>query len=217
MIFGQGQPQEAVFLEALREGRARTLELIEDLTDEQMIGPRLDIVNPLRWEIGHVGWFQEYWILRHSRQEAPTWADGDRLYDSARIAHDTRWDLPLPSKMDTVAYIQRILERVEEPHASKGSQIAGERGAYQEAYFLWLALLHEYMHAEAITYTRQTLGYSEPGSGSPRALPAAVDAEIFWRVTGVFPATRKFPEALSCSAALPMSHSFLITSRTPTR
>jgi len=51
-------------IEALQEARDRTLELIEDLSDEQLMGPRLRIVNPLRWEIGHVAWFQEYWILR---------------------------------------------------------------------------------------------------------------------------------------------------------
>src|ERR1041384_4602024 len=85
-------------IQALQEARTRTLELVADLSDEQMIGPRLAIVNPLRWEIAHVAWFQEYWILRHLRQLAPVWDEADQMYDSARIAHDTRWDLPLPSK-----------------------------------------------------------------------------------------------------------------------
>jgi len=146
---------------ALREARQRTLELIEDLSDEQMIGPRLDIVNPLRWEIGHLGHFQEFWVLRHFRKEPPTRADGDALYDSARIPHDTRWDLPLPSKAETRAYVQRILERIRQPHRSAGLD-AGRIDSYDEAYFVRLALLHEYMHAEAITYTRQTLGYAPP-------------------------------------------------------
>src|SRR5215469_10675197 len=95
----------------LGEARQRTLELIEDLSDEQMIGPRLAIVNPLRWEVGHVGYFQEFWVLRHFRKQSPIKAGADLLYDSARIAHDTRWDLPLPSKAETIAYIQQILER----------------------------------------------------------------------------------------------------------
>ncbi len=80
--------------ELLDEARERTLALVADLDDEQMIGPRLNIVNPLRWEIGHVAWFQEYWILRHLHGRAPMLAAGDSLYDSARIAHETRWDLP---------------------------------------------------------------------------------------------------------------------------
>lgn len=146
----------------LGEARQRTLELIGDLSDEQMIGPRLDIVNPLRWEVGHVGYFQEYWVLRHFRGEAPTRPEGDRLYDSARIAHDTRWDLPIPSKAETLDYIQRILERVTEPN---GFDVGRKINGYDEAYFIRLALLHEYMHAEAITYTRQTLGYGAPKNG----------------------------------------------------
>ena len=31
---------------------------------QQMMGPRLAIVNPLRWEIGHTAYFYEYWVLR---------------------------------------------------------------------------------------------------------------------------------------------------------
>ena len=148
-----------LLIQSLSEARVRTLELIADLSDEQMIGPRLAIVNPLRWEIAHVAWFQEYWILRHLHRLNPVLSDGDRLYDSARVSHDTRWDLPLPSKPKTFEYMQLILDRVME-HAKAG--ITGEVNGCDESYFLQLALFHEYMHAEAITYTRQTLGYPMP-------------------------------------------------------
>lgn len=150
----------------LQEARARLLELVADLDDEQMIGPRLAIVNPLRWEIAHVAWFQEYWNLRHLRGlepvRAPSTWPSDKLYDSARVAHDTRWDLPLPAKRDTLDYLQQILYRVlAEADKTHGLTLADARG-FTEAYFLQLALLHEDMHNEAITYTRQTLGYSAP-------------------------------------------------------
>ena len=46
------------------EARQRTLQLVADLDDDQLLGPRLEIVNPLLWEIGHVAWFQEKWVLR---------------------------------------------------------------------------------------------------------------------------------------------------------
>ena len=52
--------------EYVQDARARTLALIGDLTDEQLLGPQLAIVNPLRWEVGHVAWFQEKWALRHA-------------------------------------------------------------------------------------------------------------------------------------------------------
>lgn len=146
-------------LESLREARSRTLALVADLDDEQMIGPRLAIVNPLRWELGHVAWFQEFWLLRHLLKRSPTLSTGDSLFDSAKVAHDTRWDLPLLSKPDTIAYAQTILDRVcDEYHADSSTN-----GFSKEAvYFLSLALVHEDMHAEAVTYTRQTLGYPAP-------------------------------------------------------
>ena len=48
----------------LTDTRKRTLELVSDLNDEQMRGPKLRIVNPPLWEIGHLAWFQELWVLR---------------------------------------------------------------------------------------------------------------------------------------------------------
>jgi iron(II)-dependent oxidoreductase len=153
------------YLESLREARSRTLALVADLDDEQMIGPQLDIVNPLRWEIGHVAWFQEYWLLRHVLARSPILSDGDSLYDSAKVAHDTRWDLPLPSTAKTIAYTQTVLDQVLQAYHQQSSQDA--------EYFLSLALFHEDMHAEAITYTRQTLGYSAPkfAEASPENAP----------------------------------------------
>jgi iron(II)-dependent oxidoreductase len=146
-------------IEALREARERTLELIDDLTDEQLMGPRLRIVNPLRWEIGHVAWFQEYWVLRHLGGLPPNLPGGDALYDSAKVAHDTRWDLPLPSRDKTLAYMKQVLDRVCDSSDKRNRE---PLDGYDESYFFQLSLFHEQMHAEAITYTRQTLAYSRP-------------------------------------------------------
>ncbi|HEY3579825.1 MAG TPA: SUMF1/EgtB/PvdO family nonheme iron enzyme, partial [Pyrinomonadaceae bacterium] len=141
---------------ALQDARQRTLALVEDLNDEQMIGPRLDIVNPLRWEIGHVAWFQEYWVLRHLCGRKPILAHGDALYDSAKVAHDTRWDLPLPTKSETIAYMTTVIDEI-------SRQFGDIEGRSTDAsYFLALALFHEDMHGEAITYTRQTLAHPAP-------------------------------------------------------
>ena len=145
----------------LHEARARLLELVSDLDDQQMIGPQLSIVNPLRWEIAHVAHFQEFWLLRHQRGYEPIKPaanlDPDKLYDSAKVHHDTRWDLPLPSKQMTIDYIQRILDRVTEKALKQSAP--PDADGYDDNYFLHLSLLHEDMHNEAITYTRQTLGY----------------------------------------------------------
>ncbi|MFQ5803744.1 MAG: selenoneine synthase SenA [Candidatus Methylomirabilales bacterium] len=140
---------------ALIDARSRTLALVAGLTDEQLMGPRLPIVNPLLWEIGHVAWFQEKWVLRHRGKAEPIREDADALYDSIAIPHDTRWDLPLPSREETLAYMQEVLNRILE----RLSTVALDA---EEAYFYHLGLFHEDMHDEAFTYTRQTLGYPRP-------------------------------------------------------
>src|ERR687890_2063615 len=100
----------------LVDTRKRTLELVGDLDDEQMMGPRLRIVNPPLWEIGHLAWFEEYWFLRRNDENGgfsygpSRLANADELYNSMEVAHDTRWELPLLSRKDTLAYMQRILD-----------------------------------------------------------------------------------------------------------
>ncbi|MBA3357756.1 MAG: ergothioneine biosynthesis protein EgtB [Pyrinomonadaceae bacterium] len=172
-------------IDALKETRARTLELVDDLDETQLMGPHLQIVNPLRWEIGHLAWFQEFWVLRHLGKQPAILKHGDELYDSARVAHDTRWDLPLLETDATLAYMSQVRERVIEK-ARRGSRGLRDAEGYHQGYFLNLVLLHEQMHDEAITYTRQTLSYPPPAIsiaagqtdvavasslGSPKSLP----------------------------------------------
>jgi len=145
------------YLDALQDARQHTLALVADLSDEQLIGPPLQIVNPLLWEIGHVAWFQEYWVLRHLNGRAPILSNGDALYDSAKVAHDTRWDLQLRSRAETLAYMQEVLDRIIDQYER------AEELDVRAEYFLSLALFHEDMHDEAFGYTRQTLGYPKPG------------------------------------------------------
>jgi gamma-glutamyl hercynylcysteine S-oxide synthase len=140
----------------MREFRARTLDLVADLDGQQLIGPRLAIVNPPLWEIGHISWFQEFWILRHLKKQQPIVANGDQIYNSTDVAHDTRWELLLPSLEKTRHYMDEILDRCVE-YIDGPSRLTAE-----EFYFYLLATFHEGMHAEALAYTRQTLGYAAP-------------------------------------------------------
>ena len=58
-------------IDDLVEARQVELTLFADLTDDQMLGPQEHFLEPPIWEVGHVGWFQEYWILRNLYDEKP--------------------------------------------------------------------------------------------------------------------------------------------------
>ena len=137
---------------SVADARRRTLELVAGLRDGDLLGPRLAIVNPPLWELGHVAWFQERWVLRHAAGRAPLRADGDALYDSAAIPHDARWELPLPDLAGTLAYLREVEARV----------VALAAGGGADPYFVRLSVHHEDMHLEAMAFTRQTLGCAAP-------------------------------------------------------
>lgn len=143
----------------LSDARARTLELVKDLEADQLMGPRLDIVNPILWEIGHIAWFYEYFVLRRLDGGEPRLARADSMYDSSTVAHEVRWELPLPSLADTLDYRARVQEALARRLAA-GSGIEAIALAQ-------LAIFHEDMHDEALTYTRQTLGYPPPELTAP--------------------------------------------------
>jgi len=152
------------------------------LDGAQLLGPQLAIVNPPLWEIGHVGWFQEHWCLRwrDDKALAPSiLPNADALYDSSTVPHDTRWDLPLPSLAQTRAYLSAVLEKTVD-------RLAREPDNDSLAYFVRLATLHEDMHAEALHYTHQTLGYAEPEIGVRALFKSGSDPDFLELAGGRF-------------------------------
>lgn len=150
---------QTALAEAVVDTRRRSLELLGDLDDDQLLGPRLPIVNPLLWEMGHLAWFGEKWVLRQAGNPPPLRSDADVLYDSSAVPHDTRWSLPLPSREATIDYMTQVQEQI--------LDVVRRGPSEEEAYFILLSVFHEDMHGEAFLYTRQTLGYARPRLSPP--------------------------------------------------
>jgi ergothioneine biosynthesis protein EgtB len=157
---------------ALVAARKRTLLLAEAFEDvlapQSMRVPYRPTLNPPLWEWGHVAWFQEWWIARNRQRsrgvacdpghERPPSliANADALYDSSRVAHTTRWDLPLPDARGTRDYMAATLELT----LAALDQLA-EAGD-DDLYFFRLVALHEEMHSEAACYMAESLGVPVP-------------------------------------------------------
>jgi len=152
------------------DGARRVLELVEDLTDEQMVGPLLPTVNPQIWEIGHIAWFQELFVLRRACGHEPILSFADSIYDSGAIPHDTRWRLKLPSREETVTYVRTVSERVAEAITARDATDVA-------CHFARYTVHHHDVHSEALTYTRQTLGLPMP------KLPGLTDTSASFTVT----------------------------------
>jgi len=179
------RPDRDRLVAALAASRAATLRTFAAV--ERALAPgTLQIpyspdLNPPLWELGHVGWFQEYWIARNPQRHLGVAADpdvartpsslpqSDRLYDSSRVEHTSRWRLPLPDPGATRAYLAHGLEQTLQ-------HLAGPDGADPGVlYFAWLTLMHEDMHHEAALYMANALGL--PVEHAPAPAPAAGGAD----------------------------------------
>jgi len=149
------RPGSGDLLAALTDARRFELELFEGVANSELLGKKAHFLEPPIWEIGHVGWFQEYWILRHLDGAGPLLPGSDNIYDSFNVSYRLRWDHRYPSRTETLNYIARVLER------SIG-RIENREPTEDEKYFYTLATLHEDMHAENLTLVLQTLGFSRP-------------------------------------------------------
>lgn len=158
--------------EWLTHTHRRTIELTHQFDDANAVVPLLNIVNPPVWELGHVAWFQEFWMQRGGDFQAPSLLrDADRWYDSMRVAHDTRWTLDLPDIAFTRKYLGRVFERCLQ-------QLDSSEPGDETAYFAQLVLFHQDMHNEALTYTWQTLGLPAPLAASQPRLGPCCDINV---------------------------------------
>jgi ergothioneine biosynthesis protein EgtB len=170
---------------SLQACRDRTLAMLhawrEQLGDDLTIGFD-EVLNPMRWEFGHVGWFEEWWLARNRVRSLGHRADpavaraasiqphADRWYDSTRVAHGMRWTLDLPP-------IDRIVDDVARQREATLALLREAGGDDDALYFFRLALHHEHMHAEAWVMMAQQLGLA-PGDALALAPPARFDASV---------------------------------------
>jgi iron(II)-dependent oxidoreductase len=156
-------------LDALFDARRVELGLLDDLSDAQMLGTRGHFLEPPIWEMGHVGWFQEHWLLRRLDGADSLLPGADAIYDAFSVSYTRRWDHAFPSRASTLAYITEVLRR-------SAARLESRAPSDDDAYFYTLVAQHEDMHAENLTAILHTLGYTRPTSIPRLDPPPRVDA-----------------------------------------
>ncbi|WP_166263347.1 selenoneine synthase SenA [Marinobacter caseinilyticus] len=168
--------EQELLLDALNTTRARSLALVDSLSDDQLLVPYHPGVNPPLWELGHAAFFYEVFILA-KLDGVPSFDPAmDELWDSFHIDHKDRWQPGLfPGKADTRHYANAIFDRIEQRLISTPLTDA-------DSYLYRYAIMHQNMHIESMTWCRQTVGYpAPPGTHTATPVPAELpegDARI---------------------------------------
>jgi gamma-glutamyl hercynylcysteine S-oxide synthase len=152
--------------DGLQSLRAKTLAVFDAYADAgRLVVPYADELNPPLWELGHIGWFQEFWIGRNQQRELgihydakhvrlqSLLAEADSWYNSSTVPHEARWHLPLLASAACKTYLAETLQQTLDL-----LPLAGDSD--DALYFYRLVLYHEAMHLEAAIYMAQALGVS---------------------------------------------------------
>jgi iron(II)-dependent oxidoreductase len=161
---GLAGPRAAAAL--LAETRARTLEIVAPLTDEDLQRQHSRLMSPIAWDLGHIAHFEELWLLRDS--EAPRPDDGDQaVYDPLVTPRARRDQLALPSMATIRRRLADVRRRVEErwtsPPATSLSPLMRQVRAGGLDHNL--VVQHEAQHQETILQAialREDLDYRPP-------------------------------------------------------
>lgn len=166
----------------MQDARDYTLILFDCFAREGLDAPGkvpvLPFINPPLWELGHIAWFAEWYILREAQSSAPASAHrtslltkGDDWFDTNTVPHRARWTLGLPSAGALKTYCHEVLDRVLD-------KLRRVKNGHDALYPYRLALAYEDMRGEALAGALQILGVPAPQQLASHAIPNWAQGEI---------------------------------------
>ncbi len=167
----------------LEEARRHTLKLIEPLTEEQLNRVYDPILSPLIWDLGHIGNFEELWLVQRIGGREPLRGDLGELYDAIEQPRKIRGELPILRADEVRPYMEQVRERTLEVLGE--IELDPEDRLLADGFVYEMLLAHEYQHNETMLQLLQMIEAYDPVEvdGSPAA-EAVTEGPEMVRVDG---------------------------------
>jgi iron(II)-dependent oxidoreductase len=151
----------------LESRRARTEALLAPLSDADVHDQHVDFLSPVVWDVGHVGNFEEQWLLRRLGGRAPTDERLDHLYDAFENPRATRGGLELLPREPALRYLRDVRDEV---LGGLDRLTPGDDPLLADGRVHRMIAQHESQHQETILQALDLRGDLTP---FPPAVPAA--------------------------------------------
>jgi len=169
----------------LGSARQRSLDLLDPLSEPDLVRQISPIMSPLVWDLAHVGNYEDLWLLRAAVEAPPVDATVDDLYDAFRHPRPNRPALPLLGPVEARRYIgevrSRVLDTLDEVPLDDG-----DRPLVADGFVYGMVIQHEHQHDETMLATLQLSDGEpllEPGGILPPGTPVP---EEVWVPPGPF-------------------------------
>jgi gamma-glutamyl hercynylcysteine S-oxide synthase len=153
---------KAAIAELLSEARARTLELVEPLDDEQLNRVYSPILSPLAWDLGHIANFEELWLVQTIGGREPMDGDLGGFYDAIENPRRTRGELPILRDEELRSYLADVRTRTLDVLRSMEIDDDAEDPLLREGFVYEMLLAHEHQHNETMLQLLQLVDGYEP-------------------------------------------------------
>jgi iron(II)-dependent oxidoreductase len=170
----RAQDLKATVAAELGAARSRTFDLLAPFSEADLVRQHSPLMSPLVWDLAHIGYFEELWLLQRVGNDEPVRGDLGALYDAFEHERSERAALPLLEPVEAHEYVaevrRRVLAVLDDVVFDDSDQLL------RDAYVYGLVIQHELQHQETMLQTIQLAGLPSPGGG-PRtvAAPSAVE------------------------------------------
>lgn len=135
----------------LEEARERTRLLLSPLSDEDLAAQHAEFMSPLIWDYGHIGNYEELWLLNEAFGKALSDRKLFDIYDASVHPREERPSLDMLGREDAGKYLDAVrdsvLAELENADLDNGDRLLKDGFVYK------MILQHEAQHNETMLQT----------------------------------------------------------------
>ena len=151
-------------IDALSETRARTLALVDGISDEDLERVHSTLMSPLVWDLGHIAAFEDLWLVHRFGGRDLLREDLADVYDAFETPRAGRGELPFLRPAAARDYLAEVRHRT--------LSVIEERGI-EDGTLAELVIRHEQQHNETMLQTMQLAHLDPIGEIVARQAPVA--------------------------------------------
>nr|MBA3610427.1 ergothioneine biosynthesis protein EgtB [Rubrobacter sp.] len=144
-----------VLIYRLQESRERTRSLLAPVSAEDLAAQHDPIMSPLIWDYGHIGNYEELWLLEQAFGRGLSDRGLYDLYDASLHPREERPSLNLLDSEDAGRYLDAVREAVLE--ALETADLDSGDPLLQHGFVYNMILQHEAQHNETMLQTLQLM------------------------------------------------------------
>jgi iron(II)-dependent oxidoreductase len=155
-----------VLVGQLEEARQRTRWLLRAVSEEDLCRQHDPIMSPLIWDYGHIGNYEELWLLERAFGKGLSNRTLYDMYDASLHPREERPSLDLLNRRGADLYLEAVREAVLEDLET--ADLEGENPLLRSGFVYHMILQHECQHNETMLQTLQLMqgeGY-RPDAGA---------------------------------------------------